>query len=451
MALGGGKWIFQNKKMPGTYINFVSKDRAMTDIADRGFAALALELDWGKVGEIFRVDAEDFQKRSLEIFGYDFGAPEMKGLRELFRNLKTGYFYRLNGGGVAAKNSLATAKYAGTRGNDLVIAVQNDPDHSGNFIVKTLIKSGGGLRAVDEQTNIAGFKDLKENAYVTFAKTGTLSVTAGEALAGGTAGEAVTVADYQKFVGLIEPYYFNILAYPGADEAVKTLLVNFTKRCREETGAKFQLVVHGLERANYEGVISVKNDVKDEGAEKGSLVYWLAGKEASCPINASCTNALYDGEYTVDTALKQFELEKAITDGMLTFHNVTDSVSGNVVGDVRVLSDINTFTEFTKDKNRDFALNQTVRVLDNAALDIARLFNRLYLGKVQNDESGRISLWKDGVALFEEYQRVRAIQNFREQDLPIPTQGEEKTAVMWAFEIQPTACMEKLYCTVVVA
>ena len=191
--------------------------------------------------------------------------------------------------------------------------------------------------------------------------------------------------------------------------------------------------------------------MKDEGAEKGSLVYWLAGKEAACPINASCTNALYDGEYTVDTALKQFELEKAITDGMLTFHNVTDSVSGNVVGDVRVLSDINTFTEFTKDKNRDFALNQTVRVLDNAALDIARLFNRLYLGKVQNDESGRISLWKDGVALFEEYQRVRAIQNFREQDLPIPTQGEEKTAVMWTFEIQPTACMEKLYCTVVVA
>lgn len=451
MALGGGKWLFQNKKMPGTYINFVSKDRAITDIADRGFAALALELDWGETGKIFRVDAEDFQKNATAIFGHDYGDDEMRPLRELFRNLKTGYFYRLNSGGAAAKNDLATAQCTGTRGNDLVIAVQNDPDHSGNFIVKTLIKSGGGLRLLDAQTNIGGFKDLKDNAFVKFATEGTLTVTAGEALKGGTAGDAVTVGDYQKFVGLIEPYYFNILAYAGADESIKTLLVNFTKRCREETGAKFQLVVHGLERANYEGVISVKNDVKDEGAEKGSLVYWLAGKEAACPINASCTNALYDGEYEIDTALKQFELEQAMTAGMLTFHNVTDSVSGNVVGDVRVLSDINTFTEFTKDKNRDFSLNQTVRVLDNAALDIARLFNRLYLGKVQNDASGRISLWKDGVALFEEYQRVRAIQNFREQDLPIPEQGEEKTAVLWAFEIQPTACMEKLYCTVVVA
>lgn len=451
MALGGGKWLFQNKKMPGAYINFVSKDRAMTDIADRGFAALALELDWGETGKIFRVDAEDFQKNAMAIFGHDYGDDEMRPLRELFRNLKTGYFYRLNSGGAAAKNDLATAQCTGTRGNDLVIAVQNDPDHSGNFIVKTLIKSGGGLRLLDAQSNIGGVKDLKDNAFVKFATEGTLTVTAGEALKGGTAGDAVTVGDYQKFVGLIEPYYFNILAYAGADESIKTLLVNFTKRCREETGAKFQLVVHGLERANYEGVISVKNDVKDEGAEKGALVYWLAGKEAACPINASCTNALYDGEYEIDTALKQFELEQAMTAGMLTFHNVTDSVSGNVVGDVRVLSDINTFTEFTKDKNRDFSLNQTVRVLDNAALDIARLFNRLYLGKVQNDASGRISLWKDGVALFEEYQRVRAIQNFREQDLPIPEQGEEKTAVLWTFEIQPTACMEKLYCTVVVA
>ena len=190
---------------------------------------------------------------------------------------------------------------------------------------------------------------------------------------------------------------------------------------------------------------------RDTGAEKGSLVYWLTGKEAACAINASCTNAIYDGEYTVNTNFKQYELEQAVSDGMFMFHNVSDSVSGNVLGDTRVLTDINTFTEVTKAMNKDFTLNQVIRVLDNAAIDIARLFNRIYLGKVQNDADGRISLWKDGIALFEEYQRVRAIQNFIDDDLPVPTQGEEKTAVLWTFEIQPTACMEKLYCTVVVA
>ena len=44
MALGGGIWMFQNKKIPGTYINFVSKVRASVSIADRGYV-----LETGKI------------------------------------------------------------------------------------------------------------------------------------------------------------------------------------------------------------------------------------------------------------------------------------------------------------------------------------------------------------------------------------------------------------------
>lgn len=451
MALGGGKWLFQNKKLPGTYINFVSKDRASIDVVERGYGTMPLELDWGASGKIFRVSAEDFIKSSQEIFGYDYGHEKMKPLRDLYKHLKVGYFYRLNGNGETAKNDLATAKYPGIRGNDITISVQNDIDNSDSFIVKTFIKTNDVLKVVDIQKNITKVSELKDNAFVIWDKSVTLKVNAGSTLSGGTNGASVTVADYQKYIELIEPYYFNIIAYAGSDTTIKNLLVNFTKRCREETGSKFQLIVHGLEKVNYEGVISVKNDVLDNLSNKGEIVYWLCGKEASCAINASCTNALYDGEYKVKTSYKQFELEQSLENGMLTFHNVSDSVGGNVVGDVRVLADINTFTEFTKEKNIDFSLNQVVRVLDNAALDIARIFNKMYLGKVQNDDSGRISLWKDGVKLFEEYHRVRAIQNFKDKDLPVPAQGEDKTSVVWSFEIQPTTCMEKLYCTVVVA
>ena len=45
MALGGGTWLTQNKKLPGTYINFTSKVRASVNLADRGYAAMPLELD----------------------------------------------------------------------------------------------------------------------------------------------------------------------------------------------------------------------------------------------------------------------------------------------------------------------------------------------------------------------------------------------------------------------
>lgn len=341
MALGGGTWLFQNKKLPGTYINFISKDRPMTDIADRGYAAMALDLDWGISGAVFRVEAEDFQKNCQKIFGYDYGHDKMKPLRDLFINLKTGYFYRLNSGGEKAKNTLATAKYAGTRGNNLSTAVQSDPDNSGKFIVYTYLTTDGLLKTVDKQSNISKGADLQDNDFVVFSKTATLTVKAAEPLTGGTNGTAVTVSEYQSFIEHIEPYYFNILGYAGSDETVQSLLINFTKRCRENTGSKFQLVIYGKTKVNYPGVISIKNNVTDTGAEKGSLVYWLTGKEAACAINASCTNAIYDGEYTVNTNFKQYELEQAVSDGMFMFHNVSDSVSGNVLGDTRVLTDIN--------------------------------------------------------------------------------------------------------------
>jgi phage tail sheath protein len=116
-----------------------------------------------------------------------------------------------------------------------------------------------------------------------------------------------------------------------------------------------------------------------------------------------------------------------------------------------VLKDINTFTEFSKVKNRDFSLNQVIRVLDNWAVDGARLFNKTHLDKSPNDQAGRESLWGDLVYLAEQYQKVRAIQNFDDKDIPVPTQGDNKEDVLVNVQLQPTVAMEKLYMTVVVA
>nr|DAX27910.1 MAG TPA: tail sheath protein [Caudoviricetes sp.] len=451
MALGGGTWLFQNKKLPGTYINFVSRVRASTDIADRGFATMPLELDWGPVGNVFAVTVEDFQERSLSIFGYDYTAPELKGLRDLFLNLKTGYFYRLDNGAAAAACAIAKAKYPGKRGNDITVSVTANVDHTSAFDVTTYILVDGAPAKVDEQKNVSAWADVQDNDYVTWIRTGNLEAKAGEKLTGGSNGAAVTGLQYQSYLDAIEPYYFNIMGYAGSDATIQQLLIQFTKRMREATGAKFQLVLHGRENVDYEGVISLKNAVRDEGAQPGAAVYWLTGAEASCAVNASCTNKTYDGEYRINTKYSQTELERAMVSGMLMFHNVADSVSGDVVGRTNILSDINTLTSFTKHKNEDFGLNQVIRVLDQIAIDVARLFNRTYLGKEQNDEDGRIALWGDIVALHKEYQRVRAIQNFDPKDVPIPTQGEKKTDVLMNYAVQPTCCMERLYMSIEVA
>lgn len=451
MALGGGTWTFQNKVLPGAYINFKSKVRASVTIADRGYGAMPLELDWGPVGEVFTVEAEDFQTNSMKYFGYDYTADELKGLRDLFLNLKTGYFYRLANDAEKAKGTLGTAKYPGIRGNDITIIVAESVDAEGSFDVSTYMMVSGVKTLVDEQT-VATKAELTDNDYVVFTKDDeALVVNAGDVFSGGTNGEAVTGLQHQAFLNAIEPYYFNTLGVVTTDETIKSLYITFVKRMRDDVGMKFQLVLYNATKADYEGVISIKNNVTDSGASPASLVYWTLGAEASCAVNASCTNKTYDGEYIIDANYTQTELKKAINDGQFAFHRVTDPTVGDVTGDINVLTDINTFTSTTKNKNSDFTKNQVIRVLDQIAIDIARLFNRTYLGKEQNDNDGRVALWGDIVAYYQELQRVRAIQNFSSDDIPVPTQGQEKDSVLAEHAIQPTVAMEKLYMSVIVA
>lgn len=468
MSLGGGTWLFQNKVLPGAYINFQSKARPTVDFADRGYGAMALKLDWGPEGEVFRVEVEEFQKNSVKYFGYDCADDHMKGLRDLYKNLQTGYFYRLNHGAEKASCDLATVRYGGARGNDLMIVVAANIDEEDMFDVTTyLIEQSGALtgkstagsarlaaetaRTIVDRQTVKSMENLADHDYVVWNRSSALTPTAAMPLTGGTNGDEITGLQYQEFLDKIEPYYFNVLGCLYTDPVIQDLYVQFTRRMRDDAGVKFQTVLYGKENIDDEGVISIRNKVVDEGENPAGLVYWLTGAEASCAVNASCTNRTYDGEFTVDTNYKQSDLEKAIHDGMLIFHRVNNAVEGDVVGNINVLRDMNTFTSVTKEKNADFSGNQVIRVLDQIAIDLARLFNRQYNGKVPNDPDGRIALWNDIVTYHKELQRVRAIQNFTSEDVPIPSQGNSKESVFSEYAVQPTVCMEKLYMNILVA
>ena len=84
MAYGGGHYSVQNKILGGVYYKFSSTPQATATIADRGMSAMALELGWGVSGKIFTVTAQEFYTDSMAIFGYEYSAPEMQALRELF-------------------------------------------------------------------------------------------------------------------------------------------------------------------------------------------------------------------------------------------------------------------------------------------------------------------------------------------------------------------------------
>lgn len=427
MAYGGGNFTVQNKVLPGVYTNITSAKKATTFHGERGVVAIALELDWGMEDKVFEVTSEDFQKESMKFFGYDFGHEKLKGLRDMFLNTKKGLVYRLNKG-AKAENTYATARYSGVRGNDIKVVVSNVVSETATHEVTLLF----GNVVVDSQ-KVKTASELKDNDYVTWKKEASLTQTAGANLAGGTNGSPVEVSAYQSFLDKIESYTFNILALVSTNEQVKTLYSAFTKRMRDEVGAKFQAVLYN-KKADYEGVINVKNNTI--GDNEASLVYWVAGLEAACEVNKSCQNRKYDGEFEVFADYTQAQLEKAVLEGEFVLHKSND--------DILVLDDINSFISFSEEKNKGFSSNQTIRVLDEIALSTAKLFHKKYNGQIPTDSSGLISLWHDLVKFYEELQKMGAIKNFDEKDVEV-NEGAADGDVVTLIAVQVATMMKKLY------
>lgn len=431
MALGGGLWTSQNKVLPGAYINFVSADRTGLNLSERGVCAIPMILDWGKDGEVFKVNSENVRKESFNVFGYDYSDEKMKPIREVFRRANTLYVYRLNSG-EKATNDFATANHSGIRGNEIKIVITANVDEPSKFDVSTLVDT----KTVDTQI-VKEAKELAANDFVTFKTDATLKETAATPLAGGTNGD-VTGDSHLKALKALETVAFNTLGCTSAEDDVKKLYAEHTKRMRDEVGAKFQTVIY-KSPSDYIGVIDPTSKVI--GADEQNIVYWLTGAEAGCNVNETLTNTKYDGEYMIDTSLDQDELKTAIKNGEFVFHKVGD--------EIHVLTDINSYVSFTKEMNEDFSINQVVRVLDQIGNDIASLFNTSYLGKMQNDKSGRVSLWNDVVKIFGKLQDIRAIENFDSGAVTVDA-GEDKRSVIVNATCQPTCAMEKLYMTVTV-
>lgn len=545
MALGGGTWVTQNKKLPGTYENFVSIPNASATLSDRGIVTMPMELNWGSDGMI-ELELEDFQKHSLNILGYSYDADEMKPLRDLFEGgAKKAFIYRLNGKGVKADNTYATAKYAGTRGNNLKVGIAANVDDPTKWDVTTYV----GTVAVDIQT-VAAASSLKENDYLTWKNGISLSAQSPLVMSGGT-NSTVTGADHQAYLDAAEGYAFNAMGVETTDNTTKRLYASYQKRMRNDVGKKFSLILYRY-AADDIGAISVKNMVTDGKTEgtaytsagvytvtidgtlaaddtitvcgivttldatssasvtaaaeavvanlgtmaeytvtssagvitftekedyygtgaptasivsaagtvavatttapgqsttdvypnEAKLVFFTTGLEGGCAVNASCQNRKYTGEYTVDVPYTQTQLAAALDAGEFVYHKVND--------DIRVLDDINTFVSVTDEQGDAFKDNQCIRVIDQLANDDAVIFATKYLGVVPNDDAGRVSLWSDLVKLRKELLRIRAIENFTDDDLKC-MKGDTKKSVLVLETIQPVSAMSKLYVNTTVA
>lgn len=443
MPIGGGTFTVQNKILPGAYINFVALG-SVAKMGARGVAALPLELNWGPENKVFSIYAEDFNKTSMNVFGYDPTAADLLLVREGMKRARTLLIYRVNSGGTKASAEVGgmtvTAAWGGTRGNAISVAVLANADDATKVDVVTYLDG----MAVDSQTVVkaSGSAGLKANDFVTFGSVAALDVDVATPLTGGTNG-TVNGAAHTAALNGFEVETFNVIGYPGTDEAVKSLYAAFVKRLRDDEGKKIVGVLHDY-KGDHMGLINVKNGVvlTDGTVVTGDkAVAWVAGASAGAEVNESLTNTAYDDAVDVDVKYTKSQFEAAIQAGEFVFY--AD------YGKARVLTDINSLTTFGNGVSEDWTSNRVIRVLDGWANDVARIFGESYIGLVTNSDTGRQLFKADLVSLALQYQGIDAISDFKSEDITVQ-QGNGKRDVAVDSALKPNDSMEKLYMTTVV-
>lgn len=437
----GGQFTAFNKVRPGSYTNVVAAPEASATVGSRGIASLPLVLKWGIEKTMITIDEiADFKN----LLGYDISDPNVLLAQEAFKRANTLLVYRTNADGLKAAvttgNLVATAKYSGTRGNDITIVISQNID-TVTFDVQTLVD---GI-VEDEQLQKAVVADLVNNIWVDFTGTGALALTAGSPLVGGTDGTAVA-GDYTDYLAALELETFNTFGYPGTDAGIKASIEVFIKRLRDTDGVKVQAVLTDYD-GDYEGIINVTNGVilaDTTTLTAADAVAWVTGATAAAQINESLTRDAYDGAVDANPRRTASDTETRLLNGEFMF-------TANNAGKAFVEQDINSLVTIDAEKNDSFKKNRVIRVLDGLVNDTTTIYEERYIGKVGNNEKGQDALKGDVVALYNSYLALEAIQNFEPTtDILIDTDQSTGDQVVINEFVQPVDSIEKIYQTIFV-
>ena len=450
--MAGGIWTSENKILPGVYINVKSQPAVTANVGDRGVVAIAKALSWGESGKVITIlPGQD----TTPLIGYGISTEQARFLREIMRgtDVTTGAYkillYRYAGsGGAKATATLSvpsegtatsvqvTAKYDGVLGNDISIVCAIDPDTNAAD-VDTYVNGS----MVDSQT-VTAFDALEDNDWVTFTVSGDLQAWT-VTLSGGI-DPTVSTADDADFLTAIEPYSFDIIAYDGTENVAVEAYTAFVKRMNEDIGRKCQLVIGDFSGINSKYVISAKNGVVlPDGTTYNAqqVVWWLAGAEAGALYYQSLTYAQYPTAVSANPKLSNAQVEDAIRAGQIAFVDDWDIV--------RICTDINTKTTVTPTEGAEFKKNRVMRVVMQFCNDCYKNFTENYIGKVDNNDSGRALLRAWIIGYLNEMMANNGIQNFTADDVEV-LPGNAIDAVVINVLIQPVDSIEKIYVSVTV-
>ena len=254
-----------------------------------------------------------------------------------------------------------------------------------------------------------------------------------------------TSSDVSAALEVLETMDFDTLAYPydgSTYDAAKTLIASWIKAMYEEEGNPMQAVVANM-KADSDRIISVNQGVRmTDGTEltAAEVTAWVAGITAGAGITTSNTGKKYVGAVDVLPRKKRSVLETEAKSGNFLFK--VDNAQN-----VTIVYDINTHTNFTKEKGKAFRKNRVIRTIDCIKKDLALIYEGSYLGVYDNDDDGRALLKGIFCSYFAELAKRHAIKNYKPDDITV-TEAKESDEVKVGIYVQPVDSIEKIYAEV---
>lgn len=418
-------------QLTGAVINVYSEKALVIEAGSRGVAAIALPLTWYEDGAMITYNADD---TALTVLGYELD--DLLEIRETMKRASKALIYPLYTGGERAsaslgENLIVTAVKQGSRGNDISVTVAQSGDL---WQVKTFVDG-----SVTDSQLVANAAAFETNDFVSISGTGALAA-ATVTLSGGSDGDETDTA-YDAFLEALKTEEFQTIAYTGDDVGIKQKLAEYVRREREDEDKFIQACV-GSYTADYEGIISFANGVVlTDGTvlDENRVSAWLAGATAAAAVNESLTYDSYDGADNVTAKLTKSAQLVYKNQGLGCF------ILNN--GKAKVESDINTLITYTVQRQKDFAKNRVLRVIDGVCTDIKAVFDSSFAGAEHNNADGRNRFKASICDYMTALQGQNAIEDFESDDVTVSA-GTDKDTVTVNLRIQPVDSMEKANITV---
>ena len=246
-------------------------------------------------------------------------------------------------------------------------------------------------------------------------------------------------ADVTESLEKLKLMDFDVIGYPYTTASNHATIATWVKSMNEEEGFGIVAVLPNYV-ADSEYVINVAQGiVLSDGITLtvAQTVPWVCGATAGASVAESNTAKIVTGAIEVSPRMTRTEQENAITAGKFIFK--VDKAQN-----VSVLYDINSLTTYTNTKSKAFTKNRLVRLLANIREDISTVFESNYMGKINNNASGRSQFKSALVDYFKELERLEAIEDFSTDDIEISA-GTDEDSVVVKVAINAVDSVEKLY------